>query len=52
MKKKKINRIDICPLYGGDYIVSINVLYTKEKLDKLDIKTKEDIIKYINNKLS
>ena len=51
MKKTKINKIDVCPLDGGDYIVSINVLYTNDELKKLGIKTKKDIVKYINNKL-
>tara|TARA_Y100001963_G_C6647730_1_gene384160 strand:- start:633 stop:818 length:186 start_codon:yes stop_codon:yes gene_type:complete len=53
MKKKKTIEIeiDLCPLFGGDYIVSVNLLYTKEKLNELGIKTENDIINHITNKL-
>ena len=51
MKKTKINKIDVCPLHDGDYIVSVNLWYDKNELNRLNIKTKDDMIKYINNKL-
>tara|TARA_Y100001963_G_scaffold159832_1_gene265557 strand:- start:3484 stop:3651 length:168 start_codon:yes stop_codon:yes gene_type:complete len=53
MKRKKVDRdkIELCPLLGGDYIVSLNLVYSKKELDKLGIITEEDIKKYIKKKL-
>ena len=48
----KINNIDICPLYGGDYIVLVNIVLLKNKLHKLNIKTEKDIKSYISKKLN
>ena len=48
----KINDIQKCNLHGGDYLCLINVLYTKEDLEKLGLKSVEDIDRYIHEKLN
>ncbi len=47
----KPNNIIMCPLYGGDYIVSVNISMTKDELQKIGLKTREEIEEYIKKKL-
>ena len=47
----EINKIDKCKLYGDDYIININIIYTKEDLEKLNLKTEEKIDNYIKDRL-
>jgi hypothetical protein len=48
----KINDIQKCNLHGGDYLCIINILYTKEDLEKLGLESVEDIDRYIHEKLN
>ena len=47
----EINKIHKCKLHDDDYIINISVIYTKEDLEKLNLKTEEKIDNYIKNKL-
>ena len=47
----EVNTVDVCPLVGGDYIVSVNMSIYKDDIIKLKLKTKEDIQNYIRGKL-
>jgi len=43
----KIHNISECPLYDGDKMISISVEYSKEEIKKLNLKTNNDIKKFI-----
>ena len=45
-----INKIQICNLHGGDCICLVSIIYSKEDLEKLGLKSDDDIDEYIKSK--